>query len=102
MTVKENVLKDIHPELKPFFEKAKKKGWKQGQHLFNFIDETDMIRYDNIKEKLVREEERQKTLEEVEKLKNDDDFWLEVEGGTRLINQVIYKIVEKLKGGEKG
>ena len=57
---------EIHPELKQFFEKAKKKGWKKGQHLFNFLDETDMMRYDNIKEKLVREEERNRIKKEIE------------------------------------
>jgi len=73
---------EIHPELKQFFEKAKKKGWKKGQHLFNFLDETDMMRYDNIKEKLVR------------------DKWKDAYEGERFAREECEKEIKQLKEKE--
>lgn len=59
-------VKDLIPkELQPFFDKAKSNGCKQGQHLFNFLTEIDMMKYDNIKEELTRKK-REKDFKDLE------------------------------------
>ena len=81
---------DIHPKLKPFFKKAKKKGWKQGQHLFNFLSELDMMRYDNIKEEIV--------IQKTSKLK--DEEVLKYRKYNKLIEEQKLKLkaeIEKLR-----
>jgi rRNA maturation endonuclease Nob1 len=45
-------------KLIPFFEKARNKGWTQGEHLFKYLSEEDMFRYDNIHEELAIERDR--------------------------------------------
>lgn len=86
----------IHPKLKPFFDKAKKKGWKQGQHLFNFLDETDMMRYDNIKEELVRED-CEKEIKDLRKWLSDKQDRVDELERLLLLSGTTKKESEKMK-----
>ena len=40
----------------PFFEKAKSKGWTQGEHLFKYLTEIEMHQYDTIHDTIQRAE----------------------------------------------
>lgn len=46
---------------------AFKNGWETGKHIFHYLDETQMMQYDNIKEELVILKTRQKATEEIQK-----------------------------------
>ena len=54
-------------ELKELKEKATKKGWKQGQHIFNYLNEVDMFKYDNLKEEKGIQQCKQDVIDIIEK-----------------------------------
>ncbi|MEK7661925.1 MAG: hypothetical protein AAB355_00265 [Patescibacteria group bacterium] len=48
MTTDDEILKGLE-------EKARKKGWIAGKHIFHFLDETDMMIWSNTREKIAVE-----------------------------------------------
>lgn len=61
-----NKIKELQGKLKLLENKAIKKGWITGRHIFHYLDETDMHIYINIDKEIAVE----KTLIQVEEI-----FW---------------------------
>ena len=69
-------------------KKAFEEGWIEGEHIFNFLDEVDMFKYDNLNRKI----ERNQAIDDFVEKCNEKGLLI-----TPFIREYIIQIAKELK-----
>jgi len=95
---------EIKKEKEKLIAKATSKGHKTGEHLFNYLSEIDMHKYDVLVRQGVREQTRKEVIEDI---KSFYSYWkqfrykgLSLEGSSNML-QHLERLFPELKELEK-